>query len=309
MLDFVIASRKGTELKRVPLQFERRLRTSAAIDLWGFDATHALATHVRAQRSGSWTLDMRTEGTPLTASQSLLLLDLFEVLASRANRVALTRPGSSPAGTSGLQDVSTGEPPPEGFPEAIRALALLEQHVGTPIFVPEIIEQPALSDLLVAGMLLGGHVVPVQWEELEWPITVGQAKDLAASALGFGPAVLDITKPFTVDLGAEQRYEIAVWHHYRSVRVATWPKLSGNEAADDQVAVRLVPADPDGVVDLRFEPGEAGLDGEERGAAEDEPVTTVPGPIFEDLVASLDIEEEPAPALARAAARLRAIRA
>lgn len=306
-LDLVITSPDAVELKRLPLRFDRSLRTSAAMDLWGFDSTQALVAHFRGQRSGSWALDMRTKGTTLTASQALMLLELQDVI-SPPNRVSLAEPGTAPRGFSGLQQVSTGPPPPEGLSDAIRALARLEEYVGEPIVLPDLIRQPALSDLQVAAQLLNGETVHGQWNELGWPVTAAQARDLSEGALGQGPAVLDIAQPFVVDLGSGQRYELShVWYHYHSVRVSAWPDTAGLDD-DTEVVVPLVPADAERAVELRFEQAapRSALPG--RLAEEVNPVTFVPAAVFDELVASLDVEDEPAPALARAAERLRAIR-
>ena len=251
---------------------------------------------------------MRAADTPLTGARAVLLLELFEV-ASSTNLIALTEPGTTPGGFSGVQELSTNPPPPEGLPEAIRALARLEEYFGEPIVVPELIEQPALTDLQVAAKLLNGETVQGQWNELSWPMTAALARDLAEGPLSQGPAVLDITQPFVVDLGAEQRYELSsVWHHYRSVQVAAWPDTTGL-ADDDEVVARLVPADKERTFELHFEPAAPQSVSANRLAAEVDPVTLVPAAVFDDLVASLDVEDEPAPALARAAERLRAIRA
>lgn len=303
-LDLVITSRDAIELMRVPLRFERRLRSAGVIELWGFDSTKAVMAHVRIQRDGSWAFEMRPGADPPSASQALLLLELAH-LVSPANRVALTEPGTVPAGFSGFQDVSVTPPEPEGLGDAIRALARLENYIGSPIKVPETLDQGALA---VTADLLNGRAVRDRWDQVEWRMSAAEARELAEGPLSQGPTVLDVRQPFVVDLGDGGQYELApVWFHYRSVQVATWPRMK-DVADESEVVVLLKPADQERAVDLLFEPAMREADSE-RLALADDPVTLVPAAAFDELVASLDVREEPSPALARAAARLRALRA
>ena len=137
-------------------------------------------------------------------------------------------------------------------------------------------------------------------------MTVAQVRDLADSALGQAPGTLKMMKAWHLDLGEEQRFEISpVSALYHAVRVASLPKTEGL-ADDDTVHVILEPADNERAVDLRYEPT---ADSADAAAADlDDPVTYVTSTLFDELIASLDMPEELAPALADAFAHLRDLR-
>jgi hypothetical protein len=305
-LDLVFTSAEGAELMRVPLRFERRWFAGATVDAWGFDSTKAAAAHVHALRSGDWSMDVRAAGDRLTASQVLLLIELVELMKP-GNRVALTRPGAAPTGSTLLQNLQPGPPVPEGMESVIRALARLEDYAREPIIVPETLRQSAIEDIQVAAELLSGRAVKLEWEHTELPVTAAEARGLAVGALGRGPAVLDIKHPFRVDLGGGQHYDLdPVSSHYASVQVATWPETEGLPD-DAEVVLALRPAGEDRTVTLAFRPSAKPADGLLEEVPD--PVTWVSPEVFDELVASLDEPSKVPPALAEAAARLRALRA
>jgi len=305
-LDFVIASPDADELIRVPLRFERSWATSAAIDAWGYDASQALATHVRIQRSGYWSADMRTTDAPLTASQAHLILELLAVVQP-PNAVALTPPGTSPDAYS-LLEKRNAPVPPEGLAEAVANLAILEAHVGEPVMLPEEFNARSFEDLQVAAELLRGAAVRGTWDQMKWPMTAAQAREVATGPLSEDAADLDVTRVWTVDLGDGRTYAIGpLSAHLRSVRVVTWPDTSGLPD-DEQVEVIVEPADEDHAMDLRLRPSGSETPGPGQVMRDDDPATVVPPDVFDDLLAWLDEPAEAPPALARAAARLRAIR-
>jgi hypothetical protein len=306
-LDYVVASERRAELLRMTLRFERRLATSAAVDMWGFDSTKAFSVHMRLQAAkGSWTLTMRTAADPLHASQALLVLDLVELLHP-PNAVALTEPGTVPDAFSTLSEPSANMQPPTGLADAIRDMAVLEAHLGQQIAVPPQLSEEAVRGMRIAAEVLRGETVRVNWEHLDWVMSAAEARDLAEGPLSEGPAVLDLRRGWTVDLGEGQHYEVPVSQHYRAVRVAEWPQLKG--LADDiEVLVKLEPADKERSVDITHDYAALAESGPDRMMLEDDPLTLVPDDAFGDLVASLDVDEEPNPALARAAAHLRSLR-
>jgi hypothetical protein len=293
---------------RVPLRFERRWATSAAVDAWGFDTSKALAAHIRVQRSGSWTLDMQTAADPLSASQAMLVLQLLKTLVP-LNAVALTAPGTVPDGYSAL-DKGAAPPIPDGMEAAVSFLARLERHVGEPIAIPETFTAQSFEELRVAAELLDGATVQGTWDQMSWPMTAAQARDLASGPLSEGASDLDLTRSWTVDLGDGREYTLSpVLAHLHSVRVAAWPETDGLPE-EEPVAVVLEPADKEHGLALRLS-GVTALPGvsADRVMMEDDPLTLVSAEVFDELVASLDEPSEPPPALASATARLRAIHA
>lgn len=306
-LDFVIASTEAVELKRVTLRFERRWATSAALDAWGFDITKAVAAHIRVQRSGAWSLDMRPATEQLNASQALLVLELVEVLRP-PNSVALTPAGTVPEGFTRIERPAAPEPPAL-LADAIRFLARLEAYVGEPIALPDGFSEKSLEDLRVANELLSGDTVRGTWGRMDWPVTAAQARDLASGPLSEGAADLGLTRSWTVDLGDGRQYTLQpVLAHLHSVRVVAWPETEGL-VDDTMVAVALEPADDEHALSMRLGRMHAQPPARiDRVMMADDPVTLVSPDVFERLLASLEEPSEPAPALAKAAARLRAIR-
>ncbi len=307
-LDFVVASPDAAELKRVTLRFERRWATTAALDAWGLDTTKALAAHIRVQRGGAWQLDMQTAADPLHASQALLVLDLIKVLVP-PNAVALAAAGAAPDGYSAL-DKAAAPDIPEHMEAAITYLARLEEYVGEPIALPEIFTERSFEDLRVAAQLLSGETEQGTWDQMTWPMTAAQARALASGPLSEGAADLDVTRGWVVDLDDGREYRLyPVLAHLHSVRVKEWPETDGLDD-DTQVAVMLEAADEERGIDLRLShaSGPQGVPADQV-MMEDDPQTIVSPDVYDDLLTSLDEPSEPPLALAKAAARLRAIRA
>ena len=309
-LDYVVASPDAAELMRIPLRFERSWATHAAVDVWGFDAEKALAVHVRVERNGTWTLDMRAAEDPLTASQARLLLDLLRLLVP-PNSFALTGAGTEPDGFTLLERPAGPPLPPEleGLYAVIENLAALESYVGKPITGPETFSGRSVEDLQVAAELLRGEAVQGTWDGLKWPVTVAQARELASGPLSEGAVDVDITRPWTVDLGDGRRYDVGpVTAHLHSARIATWPKMD-DLPDDDSVDLELEPADDHRGIDMRLSLARRYVaTPPNQVMATDDPLTLVSAEAFEELLSSLDETSEPAPALARAAARLREMR-
>ena len=306
-LDFVVASPEAMELKRVTLRFERRWATTAALDAWGFDTSKALAAHIRVQRSGAWSLDMRTAVSPLNASQALLLLEIVEVLVP-PNSVALTAAGTMPDGFSTLERRAAPEPP-ERLADATRFLARLEAYIGESIALPDVFTEESYEDLRVAAALLSGDTVQGTWDQVKWPMTAAQARDLASGPLSEGAADLDLTRSWTVDLGDGRRYELhPVLAHLNSVRVSAWPETDGL-ADDAPVAVVLEPAERRACPVFAPQPGHGACRCPRRqGNDGRRPANFCVGGCLRRSSSSLEEPAEPAPALAKAAARLRVIR-
>lgn len=250
-------------------------------------------------------MDIRAALDTFTASQALVLIRLVNFLRS-PNQVALTPRGTKPDGFSAITARVAPTPEPEGLSDVIEALAKLESFFGTPVRVPDLIPPEVNWAIQAAVQLLNGEVVTEQWDRMDLSMTVIQVKELMNSPLGEGPGILKTVRAWQLDLGKDQRFEITpVSALYRAVHVASWPETEGL-ADDDMVHVIVEPADDEQAVDLRYEPA---ADSSEFGAADlDDPVTRVPSAFYDELVASLDVPEEPVPALAEAFARLRAFR-
>jgi hypothetical protein len=304
-LDFVISGPRRDELMRITIRFVRRVFTGATADAWGLDKTGAVAAHFRGERSGSWAMDMRTEADPMSAGQALMLMRLIELLKP-PNVIAVTQVGNPAAAFSPLERPAV-DYVPEGLPQAIADLARLEDYVGETVAVPEGFTADAVGDLRVAAILLAGETAEATWDRMDWSVTAAHARDLAAGPLKVGAADIDIARGWTVEPGNGQAYVIEpVIVHLHSARVARWPDTR-RLPADAKVTIVLEPADTAHVMELRYRP--AGTQAPHAGVmAADDPLILFPGEAFDELAAWLDEPPEPAPALVRAAARLRELR-
>jgi hypothetical protein len=305
-LDFVITSPSGSELARVPVQFERRLLTSHVVDMWGFDSTKTLEAHARAQSDGKWTVGFRPSFDRIYASQAELILRLVELLKP-PNSVALTMHGAAPDSMSPIE-AAVAPTLPAGSVEYIEALVTLERHVGEAVLVPESeTNAEYLHELAVARQLIVGEKVLGQWDQSEIPMTAEEARQLLTLAMTEEPLAVEDTRSWTVHVGQNREYAISpVVTLYRSVRVAESPADLNDLPDDANVTIRLVPADEERVIELSLRTP-LGTNPVPEAMFNDDPVTWVPSTFFDELIASLDAPDEPLPQLARAVARLREI--
>jgi hypothetical protein len=306
-LDFLIAAPSGSELVRVPLQFERRLLTTNVVDMWGFDSTKTLETHVRARRDGSFTLSFRSAFDRIYASQAQFILRIVELIKP-PNIIALTMHGSAPDSMSSI-GTAVAATPPEGLIGYIAALVILEEHIGESILVPEgETNTESLRELDVARQLITGETVPGQWSQAEIEMTAGEARELLVIAKSEEPVAVEITRSWTVHVGEDRQYTVSpVAALHRSVRVIESPAHLDNLPDETKVTIRLVPADEERVVELTLRTPLRTAPAPE-AIFNDDPVTWVPPAFFDELLASLDAPDEPMPQLARAVARLRDIK-
>jgi len=306
-LDCVLVAPSGSELVRVRLQIERRLLSSNIVDMWGFDSTKTLETHVRAQRDGKFTLAFRSAFDRVYASQAQFILRLLELLKP-PNAVALTMHGSAPDSISPIE-TAVAPKPPEGLVEYIEALVTLEGHVGEPILVPEgETNTESLRELDVARQLIAGERVSGQWAQSEIQMTAGEARELLAIAKSGEPVAVEVTRSWTVHVGEDRQYAISpVVALHRSVRVVDSPADLDNLPDQANVTIRLMPADEERAVELSLRTP-LRTDPVPEEMFNDDPVTWVPSAFFDELLASLDAPDEPMPQLAQAVARLRDIK-
>jgi hypothetical protein len=300
-LALVVYDLAGNPLELVRLDLQRRQRDHPAVEVWGTALGGVLQVHVRGTASGAWTVEMSTADQDLDAVQAANLLRLVDVVRP-PNGVSLQRPGAP-----GLIERITrpaAAPPPAGLPEAVEALARLQEHLGVRIGLPEAFGAAAMRDIAVAGALLAGQTVRDRWSERDLQVTAALVRRLRDEHGPHG-VLVELPEQWVVEL-EDSQYTLPITVTYRQLRVVTWPSLIGVSEGEG-VQLTVVPGDNDSMeLRLRTDAG--------REPAPD-PLVDVPDPVievapaeFERLLLLLDDYPEPVPGLAAAAARLTAAR-
>lgn len=291
----------GDLLEELRLDFQRRQRRGAVVEVWGTALGGLLQVHFRGSAAGAWKVRMSVADQDFDAAQAAAVLRFIEVMRP-PNGISLHRPGDR-----GLVERLTrpaASTPPAGLPEATRALARLQQHLGVSIPFPEQFSAALRRDLAAASALIAGQTVIDRWQERQLPVTAALARRIREEHDELG-LLLELPEQWAVTVDGVE-YLLPVSTTYRQLQVTAWPVDLDLADPEQAVELNVVPGTDDRM-ELRLRPETEDLPPGELIDVPD-PHTEVPAAAFERLLASLEAEAEPIGGLERAAVRLAAAR-